>query len=147
MKTVVTNRKARFQYFLLEKWEAGISLKGTEVKSLREGAASLNESYCKIEDNEMYLVDSNITPYNQGNIWNHDPKRKRKLLMHKKEILKIKQKIMEKGLTLVPVKIYFTEQGKAKIEIALAKGKRLYDKRETIQKRDTERKIRKREYY
>ncbi len=146
MKTVVTNRKARFQYFLLEKWEAGISLKGTEVKSLREGAASLNESYCKIEDNEMYLVDSNITPYNQGNIWNHDPKRKRKLLMHKKEILKIKQKIMEKGLTLVPVKIYFTEQGKAKIEIALAKGKRLYDKRETIQKRDTERKIRKREY-
>ena len=146
MKTVVTNRKARFQYFLLENWEAGMSLRGTEVKSLREGAASLNESYCKIEGNEMYLVDSNITPYNQGNIWNHDPKRKRKLLMHKKEILKIKQKIMEKGLTLVPVKIYFNDQGKAKIEIALAKGKRLYDKRETIQKRDTERKIRKREY-
>jgi len=146
VKTVVTNRKARFQYFLLENWEAGMSLRGTEVKSLREGAASLNESYCKIEGNEMYLVDSNITPYNQGNIWNHDPKRKRKLLMHKKEILKIKQKIMEKGLTLVPVKIYFNDQGKAKIEIALAKGKRLYDKRETIQKRDTERKIRKREY-
>jgi SsrA-binding protein len=146
MKTVVTNRKARFQYFLLEKWEAGLSLKGTEVKSLREGAASLNESYCKIEGNEVFLLESNITPYNQGNIWNHDPKRKRKLLMHKKEILKIKQKLMEKGLTLIPVKIYFNDKGKAKVEVALAKGKKLYDKRETIQKRDTERKLRRIEY-
>lgn len=146
MKTVVTNRKARFQYFLLEKWEAGLSLKGTEVKSLREGAASLNESYCKIEGNEVFLLESNITPYNQGNIWNHDPKRKRKLLMHKKEILKIKQKLMEKGLTLIPVKIYFNDKGKAKVEVALAKGKKLYDKRETIQKRDTERRLRGREY-
>ncbi len=146
MKTVVTNRKARFQYFLLEKWEAGLSLKGTEVKSLREGAVSLNESYCKIEGNEVFLLESNITPYNQGNIWNHDPKRKRKLLMHKKEILKIKQKLMEKGLTLIPVKIYFNDKGKAKVEVALAKGKKLYDKRETIQKRDTERKLRRIEY-
>ncbi|MDK2950568.1 MAG: SsrA-binding protein [Kosmotogales bacterium] len=146
MKTVVTNRKARFQYFLLEKWEAGVSLKGTEVKSLREGAASLNESYCKIEGNEVFLLESNITPYNQGNIWNHDPKRKRKLLMHKKEILKIKQKLMEKGLTLIPVKIYFNDKGKAKVEVALAKGKKLYDKRETIQKRDTERRLRGKEY-
>jgi len=146
MRIVVTNRKARFQYFLLEKWEAGLSLKGTEVKSLREGAASLNESYCKIEGNEVFLLESNITPYNQGNIWNHDPKRKRKLLMHKKEILKIKQKLMEKGLTLIPVKIYFNDKGKAKVEVALAKGKKLYDKRETIQKRDTERRLRGREY-
>jgi SsrA-binding protein len=146
MKTVVTNRKARFQYFLFEKWEAGLSLKGTEVKSLREGAASLNESYCRIEGNEVFLLESNITPYNQGNIWNHDPKRKRKLLMHKKEILKIKQKLMEKGLTLIPVKIYFNDKGKAKVEVALAKGKKLYDKRETIQKRDTERKLRRIEY-
>jgi len=146
MRIVVTNRKARFQYFLLEKWEAGLSLKGTEVKSLREGAASLNESYCKIEGNEVFLLESNITPYNQGNIWNHDPKRKRKLLMHKKEILKIKQKLMEKGLTLIPVKIYFNDKGKAKVEVALAKGKKLYDKRETIQKRDTERRLRGKEY-
>lgn len=141
MKIVSTNKKARFQYHLLETFEAGIQLLGTEVKSLRQGSASLSEAFCKFENGELYLINANISQYSHGSHWNHDPLRKRKLLLHKKELLRISQKVREKGLTIIPTKIYFNERGIAKVEIALAKGKRLYDKREDIAKRDLERRL------
>ncbi|MBO8167110.1 MAG: SsrA-binding protein SmpB [Kosmotoga sp.] len=141
MKIVSTNKKARFQYHLLETFEAGIQLLGTEVKSLRQGSASLAEAFCKFENGELYLINANISQYSHGSHWNHDPLRKRKLLLHRKELLKIHQKAKEKGLTIIPTKIYFNERGIAKVEIALAKGKRLYDKREDIAKRDMERRL------
>ena len=144
MKLVAQNRKARFQFHLLQKMEAGIELRGTEVKALRNGSVSLTEAYCKIDGGEIYLHNANISQYSHGNVWNHDPVRPRKLLLHKNEILRLDQKIKERGLTLVPTRLYFNERGKAKVEIALAKGKKLYDKREDIAKRDLERRLRSR---
>lgn len=140
IKVITTNRKAHFEYFLSDFVECGIELKGTEIKSLRVNGASLSDSYVMIKNGEAYIVGMHISPYEKGNIFNHDPLRTRKLLMHKKEIRKLDAKVREKGFTLIATKVYLVE-GKAKIEIALAKGKKLYDKRETEKKRDIKREI------
>jgi SsrA-binding protein len=140
-KMVTINRKARSDYDILETLEAGMSLKGTEVKSLREGRMNLKDSYAKVQEGEVYLVNAHISPYSHGNIQNHDPLRERKLLLHKQEIKRLTGKTEEKGLTLVPLKVYFV-RGKAKVELGLARGRKHYDKREEIKKRDTEREIR-----
>jgi SsrA-binding protein len=134
-KNVTVNRKARFEYSILQTYEAGIVLHGTEVKALREGKANLVDSYGQLKENEVWLVGAHISEYTQGNINNHDPVRTRKLLLNRSEIRKLIGKIKEKGLTLVPLRIYF-KKGRVKVEIALAKGKKVYDKRDTIAKRD-----------
>ena len=138
IKVVAENRKARHDYHIHETYEAGIALTGTEVKSLRAGKANLKDSYAHVENGEMMISQMHISPYEQGNIFNHDPMRKRKLLMHKKEILKLFGKTREKGYSLVPLKLYFT-RGKAKLQIALATGKKNYDKRQDIAARDAKR--------
>ena len=138
IKIVAENRKARHDYHIHETYEAGIALTGTEVKSLRAGKANLKDSYAHVENGEMMISQMHISPYEQGNIFNHDPMRKRKLLMHKKEILKLFGKTREKGYSLVPLKLYFT-RGKAKLQIALASGKKNYDKRQDIAARDAKR--------
>jgi len=138
----IHNRKARFEYEILDTWETGIELKGTEVKSIRQGKASLDDSFAIIHRGEVYLENMQITPYELGTVDNHDPKRSRKLLMHREEIEKLRLKVSDKGLTLIPLKLYFNSKGKAKIELALAKGKKLHDKRESIKKRDVERELR-----
>lgn len=140
IKIVGTNRKAKFQYEIIEKYEAGLALLGTEVKSLRESKVSLQDAYGKFIKDELWLVNSHIAEYKYGNINNHDPLRPRKLLLNRREIKKIKTILQEKGLTLIPIKIYF-KNSYAKIELAIAKGKKLYDKRETIKKREIERKL------
>jgi SsrA-binding protein len=134
-KNVTVNRKARYEYEILQVYEAGIVLQGTEVKALREGKANLVDSYGLLKENEIWLMGAHISEYTQGNINNHDPTRTRKLLMNRSEIRKLIGKVKEKGLTLVPLRIYF-KKGRVKIEIALAKGKKVHDKRETIAKRD-----------
>lgn len=137
----VENRKARFDYSIIETLEAGISLTGNEVKAVRSGKASLVGSYVKIYENKVYLVGATISPYQEKNIpMNYDPERSRELLLHKKEIKYLSGKLNEKGLTLIPLKLY-NNHGKIKIEIALSKSKKKHDKRETIKKRDTERQI------
>lgn len=141
-KIVCTNRKAHRDYFLVEKYEAGMILTGTEVKSLRNGQANLKDSYAGLKGEELYLYNMHISPYTHGNISNHDPIRTRKLLMHKKEIRRMIGKIKEKGFSLIPVSVYFS-RGRAKVELALAKGKREYDKREDIKKREETREIEK----
>jgi SsrA-binding protein len=146
IKIIAQNKKAHFEYFLSDFTEAGIELKGTEIKSIRFNGASLNESYAIIKNNEAYILGLNIAPFFNGNIFNHEPLRTRKLLLHKREILKLSQKIKEKGYTLVCTKVYF-KKGKVKVEIALAKGKKLFDKRETIKKRDLDRESKKQERY
>lgn len=133
------NRKARHDYEILETYEAGIVLKGTEVKALREGRANIKDSYAKIRNGEIFLINSHISPYSYGNVNNHDPERERKLLMHKREIMKLLGKVKERGYTLVPLSIYFDKNNRAKVELALAKGKSKYDKREAIKKRDEKR--------
>jgi len=138
----ILNRRARHDYHILESLECGIELKGTEVKSIRLGKASLAESYAMVHRDEVKVENMQITPYVHGTHENHDPKRSRKLLLHKKEILKLKQKVGEKGLTLVPLKLYFNARGIAKLELGVAKGKTLFDKRETIKKRDIDRELR-----
>ena len=138
IKVVAENRKARHDYHIHETYEAGIALTGTEVKSLRAGRANLKDSYAHVENGEMMISQMHISPYEQGNIFNHEPMRKRKLLMHKKEILKLFGKTREKGYSLVPLKLYFT-RGKAKLQIALASGKKHYDKRHDIAARDAKR--------
>lgn len=138
IKIVAENRKARHDYHIHETYEAGIALTGTEVKSLRAGKANLKDSYAHVENGEMMISQMHISPYEQGNIFNHDPMRKRKLLMHKKEIMKLFGKTREKGYSLVPLKLYFT-CGKAKLQIALASGKKNYDKRQDIAARDAKR--------
>lgn len=143
-RIVVTNRKALHDYFIIERYETGIVLKGTEVKSLRQGNANLQDGYAMIRNGELWLIGLHINPFEKGNINNHDPKRDRKLLMHRKEIRKLIGKVAEKGLTLVPLRLYF-KNNIAKLEVGLAKGKKSYDKREAIAKRDVERSIR-REY-
>lgn len=129
------NRKAFFDYEIIEKIEAGMTLLGSEVKSLREGGADLTGSFARIDGNECWLFSCNIAPYKQANVLNHDPLRKKKLLLHKKQITKIISKLKQKGLTLVPLRIYFSDRGFAKIELALATGKRQYDKREKLKQR------------
>ena len=140
IKIISTNKKAHFNYFLSDFLECGIELKGTEIKSLRMNNANLNDAYVIIKNNEAYILNMFIAQYDKGNIFNHDPLRSRKLLLHKKEILKLSQKVKEKQYTVVPTKIYFKD-GLAKVEIALAKGKKLYDKRETEKEKDTKRAI------
>jgi len=136
VKVVANNRKASFEYFLLEKFEAGLVLQGSEIKSIRAGQMSIQESYVDIANGEeAWLVEANIAPYVQANRFNHDPKRKRKLLLHKKQIRELWNNIRIKGMTVVPLRVYLKD-GRAKIEIALAKGKKAYDKRATIAKRD-----------
>jgi len=136
VKIVANNRKASFEYFLLEKFEAGLVLQGSEIKSIRAGQMSIQESYVDIVNGEeAWLVEANIAPYVQANRFNHDPKRKRKILLHKKQIRELWNNIRIKGMTVVPTRVYLKD-GRAKIEIALAKGKKAYDKRATIAKRD-----------
>jgi len=137
-KNITVNRKARHEYSILQTIEAGIVLVGTEVKALRQGKANLVDSYSKIQSGEMWLVNANISEYTQGNINNHEPRRERKLLLNKSEIRKLISKINEKGLTLIPLRLYF-KKGRVKVELALAKGKNVYDKRRDIAKRDFER--------
>lgn len=131
----IKNKKAYFDYEILEEIETGIVLKGTEIKSIREGKANLRDSYAIIRNNEVYILNMHISPYEQGNIFNHEETRTRKLLLHKKEILKLRDSLELKGLTLVPLKLYF-KGNHAKILLGLARGKKLYDKRESIKKRD-----------
>ena len=139
VKVIATNRKAGFEYFLLERFEAGLSLQGSEIKSIRAGQMSIAESFVDIENGRnAFLVEAHIAPYEQANRFNHDPKRKRRLLLHKKEIRELWDAVRLKGMTIVPTRVYLKD-GRAKIEIALARGKKLYDKRETIAKRDAER--------
>jgi SsrA-binding protein len=139
MKTICTNRKAYHEFHIEEKFEAGLALTGTEVKSLREGKANLKDSHAKIKGGELFLVNAHISPYSCGNIYNHEPKRERKLLMHKREINKLFGKVKERGFTLVPLSMYFNGRNIVKMEIALAKGKTLYDKRESIKRKDEKR--------
>ncbi|RFB80070.1 SsrA-binding protein SmpB [Methylovirgula sp. 4M-Z18] len=135
-KIAADNRKARFNYEIGEVFEAGIMLTGTEVKSLRNGKSTIAESYASVENGELWLINSNIPEYLQANRFNHAPKRPRKLLLHARQIAKLKQGIEREGMTIVPLKLYFNDKGRAKIEIALARGKKLHDKRETEKRRD-----------
>lgn len=137
-KLVANNKKAYHDYFIEETYEAGIVLHGTEVKSMRLGKCSIKESFIRIEDGEVFVYGMHVSPYEKGNIFNKDPLRVKKLLMHKSEINKIAGKITVKGYTLVPLQVYFNK-GKVKVEVGLAKGKKLYDKRETIAKKDARR--------
>lgn len=137
-KLIANNKKAFHDYFIEDTYETGIALKGTEVKSLRMGKCSVKESFLRIENNEVYIYGMHISPYEKGNIFNRDPLRVRKLMLHKDEIRKLQGKITEKGYTLVPLKVYFSKS-LVKVEIALAKGKKLYDKRDTIAKKDQRR--------
>ena len=140
-KLVANNKKAYHDYFIEEKYEAGIVLTGTEIKSVRQGKVSIKESYAKIENEEMMLYGMNISPYEQGNRFNVDPLRTRKLLLHKQEIRKLIGYTTLKGLTIVPLKMYINEEGRAKVEIGVARGKKNYDKREDIARRDAQRDI------
>jgi len=141
-KTIITNKKAFHDYHILNRFEAGIELKGTEVKSLRQRKANLNDAYGRIENGEVYLYNFHISLYEFGNINNHEPLRVKKLLMHKQEIRRLFGQTAERGFTLVPLRVYF-KRGKAKVELALAKGKLLYDKRQHLKKRDAEMEIHK----
>lgn len=140
IKIICENRKARHDYVIEDVLEAGLALKGSEVKSLRAGRANLKDSYADIRDHEVYLVGTHISPYDPASHLNHDPERERKLLLHKKEIGRLVGKVNERGLTLIPLKMYF-KRGKAKVELALAKGKRSYDKRETIKRKEAQREM------
>jgi len=142
MKIVATNKTAYHNYEILESFEAGISLVGSEVKAIREGRISLKESYAEVRDGDIVLVKCHISPYEAANIFNHDPLRVRRLLLHKREIRRLTGKIRERGLTLVPTKVMFNNRGKVKIELGLARGKREYEKRDVLKKRDTDREIR-----
>lgn len=148
IKIVASNRKASHEYFLMERLEAGIALQGSEIKSIRLGQISLAEAYVQIDAGQAWLVDAHIAPYEHAGSYNHEPRRPRRLLLHRKEILRLWNLVRQKGVTIVPLKVYLKE-GRAKIEIAVAKGKKLYDKREAIAKRDAlrevEREMRRRE--
>ena len=140
IKTMASNRKAFHDYFILERFEAGISLSGTEVKSIRQGTLNLRDSFCNVKDGEIFVVGMHISPYEKGNIFNRDPDRERRLLMHKREIMRLYGKVKQEGLTIVPLSVYF-KGPRVKLEIGLAKGKKLYDKRESQAKRDAAREI------
>lgn len=137
--SVIKNRKAGFEYHLLQSYTAGMVLTGTEVKSLRTGKASIAEAFCVVVDDEVWVKNMHIAEFEKGSYYNHDPKRLRKLLLNRSEIRKITARLKEKGMTLIPVQVYFSEKGIVKMEIALARGKKLYDKREDIKKKDLER--------
>ncbi len=141
-KVVATNRKAQRDYVILEAIECGVELKGSEVKSIRAGRISLDDSFARIENNEVILYNTHISPYEQASYLNVEPDRPRKLLLHKRQILKLTEQAFQKGFTLVPLKVYFNEGGCAKIELALCKGKKLYDRREDLKRRETELQIR-----
>lgn len=140
LKVVATNRKARHNYFLLDTYEAGIVLKGSEIKSIRAGQISLAQAYVSIDGREAWLMNAHIAPYNEASRFNHDPLRPRKLLLHSSEIRKLSEKVRQKGATIVPLRVYIKD-GLAKVEIALAKGKKHYDKRAEIAKRDAQREL------
>ncbi len=140
IKIVATNRKARHEYFILETLEAGIALQGSEIKSIRAGHISLAEAYVRIDGQQAWLEDAHIAPYEQASINNHDPRRPRKLLLHRDEIMKLWNMVRQKGVTIIPLNVHMKE-GRAKLEIAVAKGKKLYDKRAEIAKRDSDREI------
>jgi len=141
VRLIAKNKKAFFNYEILETFEAGISLVGSEVKSIREGRISLKESYAEIKEGEVFLVNCHVSPYEASNRFNHEPLRERKLLLHRREIKRLTGKIKERGLTLVPTKVQINDKGKVKVELALAKGKRVYQKRETIRERDRDREM------
>ena len=138
IKVVSTNRKAKFEYFLIETFEAGIALQGSEIKSIRAGQISLKEAYVQTDGEEAWLMNAHVAPYEQANRFNHDPLRQRRLLLHKREIRQLWDSVRQKGMTIIPTRVYLKD-GRAKVEIALARGKKTYDKRETIAKRDRER--------
>ncbi len=138
-KVNIDNRRASFEYFFLEKLTAGVSLTGTEIKSIRQRNVNLQDAYCFFQDGELYVRNMHISIYSEGTHYNHDPLRDRKLLLTKRELKKWDEKLKDQGLTIVPVRLFTNEKGLAKIEIALAKGKKLYDKRETIKERDVKR--------
>jgi SsrA-binding protein len=140
MKIIAQNRKAFHDYFIEDKLEAGISLLGTEVKSIRQGKVNLKDSYITIKDSEAFLLNCHISPYSHGNIMNHDPVRNRKLLMHRKEISKLQAKTAQKGYSLIPLKIYLKDQ-RIKVEVGIARGKRQYEKRESIKRKEADREI------
>lgn len=141
MKVVSNNKKAYHDYFILDSYEAGIELKGTEIKSIRKGSANLKDAFVRIKNQEAFLENMHVAPYEQGNRFNHDPLRTRKLLLHKKEIRKIENKLKEGGLTMVPTKLYFDHSSKVKVEVAIARGKKLYDKRQDLKEKDAKRDI------
>jgi SsrA-binding protein len=138
LKVVAKNRKAGFEYFLFERFEAGMALQGSEIKSIRAGQASIAEAYIQVDSHNAWLVEAHIAPYEQANRFNHDPKRNRRLLLHKREIRELWNAVRQKGVTIIPTMLYLKE-GRAKLEIAIAKGKKLHDKREAIARRDAER--------
>lgn len=138
-KVVAENRRARFDYFVDDRFEAGIALTGTEVKALRQGEGSIAESYATVEGDEIWLINSHIPEYSHGNRLNHEPRRQRKLLLKGREIAKLHGAVTRQGLTLVPLSIYFNSRGKAKVELALARGKKVHDKRDTVKERDWKR--------
>lgn len=140
-KVEIVNKKAKFEYTILDKYEAGIVLTGTEIKSIRHAKASLSDAYCVFKEGELWVKNLHISEYINGTYNNHDPKRDRKLLLHKYQLRRLESKIKESGLTIVPLRLYINEKGIAKLEIALAKGKKEYDKREAIKKRESERNI------
>lgn len=139
-KTIAQNKKARHDFFILDTWEAGIVLQGTEVKSLRDSRVNLKDSYARVRNGEVWLIGVHISPYPQGNIANHEPERDRKLLLHTREIERLRRNIEEKGLTIVPLSLYFSE-GRVKVELGLAKGKHTYDKREDTAEREARREM------
>lgn len=139
-KQIAENRKARHEFYVLESFEAGIELFGTEVKSLREGAVNLKESWCEIKNGELYIKQMHISPYEKGNIFNRDPVRDRRLLMHKREIMRLFGEVKQQGLTLIPLSLYF-KNSRVKVQLGLCKGKKLYDKREAAAKKDAAREI------
>jgi SsrA-binding protein len=150
MKIVVNNKNAFRNYNIEEKFEAGIELKGTEVKSIREGRINIKESFCRFKGHELFLMKSNISPYTHAKYFNHEPERKRKLLLHKRELRKLKNSVMQKGFSIIPIKLYFNEKGLAKLQIGLGKGKNVRDKREDLKnkavKRDIEKALKNRNY-
>lgn len=140
IKVVAKNRKASHEYFLLERYEAGIALMGSEIKSIRAGQISLKEAYVRVDGQEAWLMDAHVAPYDQASYNNHEPRRPRKLLLHRSEIRRLWDDVRQKGVTIIPLRVYLKD-GLAKVEIAVAKGKKLYDKRQDIAKRDAEREI------
>ena len=140
-KLVASNKKARHDYFIEDTYEAGLELTGTEIKSIRRGRVNLKESFARVDNGEVYVYGMNISPYEHGNIYNVDPLRARRLLLHKSEIAKLQSAVMQKGLTLVPLGLYLNEKGYAKLDIAVARGKKLYDKRDSIAKKDADRRM------
>jgi len=137
----IKNRKARFEYHFLETYTAGLKLMGTEIKSIREGKVNLQEAYCYFHNQELFIKQMHISPYSQGTHYNHEPTRERKLLLKKKELAKLESKMNEKGLTIIPTRLFINNRGLAKLDIALAKGKKLYDKREDIKQKDVKREL------